>query len=183
MSLTSLLCGCFGRGSNQNHDATLVAGVQVPGASLGAREICHDFAYRYIATRNGLPLGNEGLGQRALAVLWNNQPRGGQPARVNGEIRTRSGDLISFWDERGQLQHSLIAEGPDTWFGANNTGCFAVQGGRTRIDRVSARIHGEAGHEDNNVCGWVGTGNQWRHAMSGAIMTVTFRSSAEGLFL
>src|SRR5262245_56339135 len=67
-------------------------------------------------------------------ILW---PQGGQPVRVSGVNKVNAGDIIGFFDEQnGDLVHSMVAETPTQWVGANNTGCFGVPTGRTTIPNV-----------------------------------------------
>jgi len=148
-----------------------VLGTHVP--DLGANpnsEICHTFVYRWLVARGRItgnypdPLINLPQ-QQAQQILF---PVRGQPARAGGAMQVTAGAIIGFWDGGGNLQHSMIAITPTTWFGANNTGCFGTGGGRLQINAVNTIVHGGGNH-----FGWIGPGNQWQGQYHG--LTVTYK--------
>jgi hypothetical protein len=106
-------------------------------------EICHAFVYRWLLnSQKTLPELPGGVnkqtgpfnGRVMKPILW---PQGGQPARVAGVNKVNAGDIVGFFDEQnGDLVHSMVAETPTQWVGANNTGCFGVPTGRTTIPNV-----------------------------------------------
>ena len=150
-----------------------VLGTYVPELGRGAAvEICHSFVYRWLIAR-GRITGNypdpliEMTTVQARRILF---PTKGQPARVAGNIRVTMGSIIGFWDAGGNLQHSMIAVSPTSWFGANNTGCFGVPGGRRRMNNVDLIVHGP---DRPRHFGWIGAGNQWQAQY--AVLTVTYK--------
>jgi hypothetical protein len=156
---------------------TMVLGTWVPDLGRSPHhEICHTFVYRWLIGR-GLITGNypdplqELNGDTALPILW---PSPGGPARVNGNITVLPGQIIGFWQGH-RLVHSMVAETPTAWVGANNAGCFGVTTGRTRIANVNGGFPGALIANPALRAGWVGNGNQWRTA-GGGLVTVTKRS-------
>ncbi len=139
---------------------TTVLGTFIPKQVLTPNlEICHTFVYRWLVARGRItgnypnPL-NQMMQVQAQQILF---PIKGQPARAGGVIQVTAGTIVGFWDFGGNLQHSMIAETPTTWIGTNNTGCFAVGGGRISIPNVDQIVQG-----NNSPVGWVGAGNVWQ---------------------
>ncbi len=139
------------------------------GMSPGS-EICHSFVFRWLIANGNFtgdypdPLENVSSIDAERLFF----PDMGYAARTGGEIQVNAGSVIGFWDYGGNLQHSMIAKTPTSWFGANNTGCFGVPGGRQQIDDVDEVVHGQQNH-----FGWTGDDNEWQGMYQG--LTVTYR--------
>ncbi|GAA0722846.1 hypothetical protein GCM10009430_25660 [Aquimarina litoralis] len=133
-------------------------------------EICHTFVYRWLIANGNFtgdypdPLQNISSVEAERFFF----PDMGLPARVGGEVQVRENSVIGFWDHGGVLQHTMLAITPTSWVGANNTGCFGVQGGRTQINDVDEFVNGPRSH-----FGWVGDDNGWQGQYQG--LTVTYR--------
>ena len=148
---------------------TTVAGTYVPNHAYPHSEICHSFVYRWLIARgritgnypDPLPELNGISGKRILFT----PP--GMPARTGGIIQALPGNIIGFWDGM-TLVHSMVVITPNSWFGANNAGCFGVGTGRTRIMDVNGGFPGAMIRNANMRLGWVGNNNQWR-AMAGTL--------------
>jgi hypothetical protein len=133
---------------------TIVCGTAVPDHPNPHAEICHGFAYNWLIARGRLQAqpGIHATGGPFHAgamqpVLWA-APK--QPVRVAGVNRVSAGDLIGFFDARGALVHTMIAETPTTWVGANNQGCFGTGTGRTTIANIYSRRAPPVGWADGN---------------------------------
>lgn len=150
-----------------------IGGVYVPPGE-GNAEICHGFAYRWAIAAGKLretvsaARGMAYNGGNMLPVLY---PGGGAAypaARAGGVLQIQAGDIIGMFNGMA-LGHSLIAEGPNLWFSANNAGTFGMGVGRQRVDvnaafPVIGMIH----------TGWVGAGSQWMRP-DGVALTVVYR--------
>jgi hypothetical protein len=103
-------------------------------------EICHAFVYRWLIGRQKMspdarsdPVTGPFNGAVMNPILW---PAGGQPVRVAGVNQVKAGDIVGFFAANGDLVHSMVAETPTQWVGANNTGCFGVPTGRRTICNI-----------------------------------------------
>ena len=148
---------------------THVLGTRVP-AGTGASEICHHFVARWMQARGLIAAGvNTNVTQAAARALLFGPGRG-QPARMGGAMLAQRCSIVGFWDDSGNLQHSMIAVASTNWIGANNTGCFGTPGGRHAIQGVDAWISGAGGQH----FGWIGADNRWQGQYQQ--LYVTFRN-------
>jgi len=106
-------------------------------------EICHAFVYRWLIgcklfspTENTDPIDGPFNGTMK-PILW---PEGGKPVRVAGVNKVNAGDIVGFFDGNGAFVHSMVAETPTQWVGANNQGCFGTGTARTTIDNVCLKM-------------------------------------------
>lgn len=120
-----------------------------PGGAPGsndADEICHQFSYRWLVASGRLPYAPEygdagnrlfpnDVARRVLFPPVSAPALAYQPANLGGHLMVRAGDLIGVFTVEGPrgLQHSLIAEAPNCWVGANNTATFGERLGRTKV--------------------------------------------------
>jgi len=141
--------GCLG---------TTLLGTYVPPAPEGVGEICHGFTYRWLVARGKLPetrpaLGAGWNGVVMAPVLFPNGVNTYAAARAGGVLQVQAGDLVGFYDPNTLLlQHTVIVEGQNLWFGANNAGTFQKPIGRTQVN-LNAVPMGYA---------WIDGGNQWQ---------------------
>lgn len=152
----------------------IILGTWIPEDSANPHmEICHAFVYRWLIGRGRMaiaptvdPMTGPFNGGAMGPVLW---PHGvaRRAVRAGGVNAVRAGDIIGFFDTAGALAHSMIAETPTTWVGANNQGCFGTGTGRTRIQNVYTNA--------NPPLGWTdGAGN--RFTTMGGPVTVFCRT-------
>jgi hypothetical protein len=137
-------------------------------------EICHAFVYRWLIGRQKMspdarsdPMTGPFNGAVMKPILW---PTGGQPVRVSGVNPVKSGDIVGFFAENGDLVHSMVAEGPTQWVSANNNGCFGTGTGRTTICNVYSQRC-----EANLKLGWLDENGNLFKTMGGNC-TVVFRT-------
>ena len=127
----------------------------------GHNEICHRFVHRYLRAAGAVGANAPDHTTPDQAMAWRGVlfPNGmGAPARLGGALANiPAGYIIGFWTQGNFLQHTMVAAGPDSWVGANNTGCFGTPGGRVFVKDVSARSASGA-----PPLGWIGNGHQWR---------------------
>ncbi|WP_270937955.1 hypothetical protein [Falsiroseomonas oryzae] len=134
-------------------------------------EICHAFVYRWLIGRGRMlahatsdPMTGPFNGQVMRPILW---PNGGQPVRVAGVNRVSAGDIVGFFAANGDLVHSMVAETPTQWVGANNQGCFGTGTGRTTVPNVYG--------VRPPVLGWLNLNDNTFQTMGGPV-TVVYRT-------
>lgn len=136
----------------------ILLGTWVPDTGHPHAEICHAFVYRWLIGRGILhpapitdpdPVNGPFNGAAMQPILW---PPGiaRQAVRVAGINRVSTGDIIGFFDAYGALAHSMVAETPTQWVGANNQGCFGTGTGRTTVANVYTVRSPPVGWTDNN---------------------------------
>jgi hypothetical protein len=78
-------------------------------------------------------------GEVMKPILWP-EGKGALPVRQAGINQVRPGDIVGFFTQKLALVHSMVAATAEDWVGANNTGCFGVETGRTKISNVYLKI-------------------------------------------
>lgn len=153
----------------------ILLGTWVPeNASNPHAEICHAFVYRWLIGRGRMlphiasdPMGGPFNGAVMGPVLWPGGAAIGAPVRVAGANAVAAGDIIGFFDANGGLVHSMVAETPVQWVGANNHGCFGTGTARTTIANVYAVM--------NPPIGWMNMNDNTFQTMGGPV-TAHFRT-------
>jgi hypothetical protein len=137
-------------------------------------EICHAFVYRWLIHSQKMledarcnPKTGPFNGAVMKPILW---PEGGQPVRVSGVNKVKAGDIVGFFAENGDLVHSMVAEEPAQWVGANNTSCFGVPTGRRTICNIYHQRW-----EPKDKLGWLDEDGNLFKPMGGNC-TVVFRT-------
>ena len=142
-----------------------IAGVNVKGEFM----TCHHLVVAYLSAKKTVPsmekIGKESAKLRMSwdrVLKWALRNKASRPARMNGALSTRQGDVICFVSANGLvLSHSMIAYDASSWVGVNNLGTFgpAAGVGLSRATNVNGKM--SAGEGPNHP-GWAGQQNLWR---------------------
>jgi hypothetical protein len=142
-------------------------------------EICHGFTYRWLIARGNInetiSAANSPFNDGMENILFPGGRDAYQPARAGGVLQVQPGDLVGFFatepQEPQQFAHSLIVVDQNTWFGANNQGCFGLGTGRKKVNFV-AQPWAEF---QQGAAGWQGNGNRWLRPTGGNEMQIVYR--------
>jgi hypothetical protein len=149
----------------------------VDAAPEDLNEKCHDFVYRWLVKDRKIT-GNyppPPLEEQRVLAYFGIGPND-QAARADGHITVQAGDIVAFWEEKKKtsLEHTMIAEAPTEWVGANNVGCFGAAPGRQRIPQAWVMAEAQGPEPFPGEFGWAGAGNRW-YTPTGGKLLVTRR--------
>lgn len=156
----------------------ILLGTWVPENAIAPHaEICHAFVYRWLIGRGRMvaQLGSDPMdgpfnGVAMSPILWPAGPAAGTAVRTAGVNAVAAGDIIGFFDNLGGLIHSMVAETPVQWVGANNQGCFGTGTARTTVPNVYAVMVAPG-----MPIGFNNVNDNTLHTMGGAV-TAVFRT-------